>query len=384
MALSFPNSPTDGQIYTDTPSGNRWVWDSANTVWKSTSTFTQTITVASTAPGSPVVGQLWWNQDYGRLLVYYNDGTSSQWVDASPADATGSLSYAQANAAFTKANTSLQNTSLTLAGSLTSTGSITANSYLYITAIDGTGNEGGEIQLSGAGTYTSWSTDAYQNNYRIFARTGSTVSNLNFFHATGGSVRMAVNKTDPLYTLDVNGTLSTSSRGITAASMPTGSILQVVSTTKTDTFSTTTNMSASGGSWTSTGSAVTGLSATITPTSSTSKIFVMATVNGIGTAGYAQLYCLLLRGATIIGAPSPSSAKPGVMARNYSTDNNVVTGTCGFTYLDSPGTTSSTTYSINVGGENSATVYVNQPANNNDGTNGARMSSTITVMEIAV
>ena len=157
------------------------------------------------------------SSDLGRLLVYYNDGTSSQWVDASPADATGSLSYAQANAAFTKANTSLQNTSLTLAGSLTSTGSITANSYLYITAIDGTGNEGGEIQLSGAGTYTSWSTDAYQNNYRIFARTGSTVSNLNFFHAVGGSVRMGINKTDPLYTLDVNGTLSTSSRGITAA-----------------------------------------------------------------------------------------------------------------------------------------------------------------------
>ena len=57
MALSFPNSPTDGQIYTDTASGNRWSWDSANTVWKSTGTFTQTITVASTAPGSPVVGQ---------------------------------------------------------------------------------------------------------------------------------------------------------------------------------------------------------------------------------------------------------------------------------------------------------------------------------------
>ena len=59
MALNFPNSPTDGQIYTDSASGNRWTWDNANTVWKSTGTFTQTITVASTAPGSPVVGQLW-------------------------------------------------------------------------------------------------------------------------------------------------------------------------------------------------------------------------------------------------------------------------------------------------------------------------------------
>ena len=104
MALNFPNSPTDGQVYSDTPSGNRWVWDSANTVWKSTSTFTQTITVSSTAPGSPVVGQLWWNQDFGRLLVYYNDGTSSQWVDASPSDYTSALAYAQANASYTQAN----------------------------------------------------------------------------------------------------------------------------------------------------------------------------------------------------------------------------------------------------------------------------------------
>ena len=126
----------------DTASGNRWSWDAANTSWKSTGTFTQTITVASTAPGSPATGQLWWNQDYGRLLVYYNDGTSSQWVDASPSDYTSGLAYAQANAvfgvanaayntantfggvyqvanaAFGKANTALQNTSGTFAGSL--------------------------------------------------------------------------------------------------------------------------------------------------------------------------------------------------------------------------------------------------------------------------
>jgi C1q domain len=142
MALNFPNSPTDGQIYTDTPSGNRWVWDSANTVWKSTSTFTQTITVASTAPGTPVIGQLWWNQDYGRLLVYYSDGTSSQWVDASPSDYTSGLAYGQANtvfgvanAAFGKANTALANTSgVTTAGSLNVNGAISMASSQWLTA----------------------------------------------------------------------------------------------------------------------------------------------------------------------------------------------------------------------------------------------------------
>lgn len=34
MALNFPNSPTNGQAYFDTSSGNRYVYDSANTLWK--------------------------------------------------------------------------------------------------------------------------------------------------------------------------------------------------------------------------------------------------------------------------------------------------------------------------------------------------------------
>ena len=61
------------------------------------------------------------------------------------------------NSANNLANTKLPNGSVTLAGSLNATGTLTANSYVYITAIDGTGNEGGEIQLSGAGTFTAWS-----------------------------------------------------------------------------------------------------------------------------------------------------------------------------------------------------------------------------------
>jgi hypothetical protein len=54
------------------------------------------------------------------------------------------------------------------------------------------------------------------------------------------------------------------------AQLPTGSVLQVVSTTKTDTFSTSST------SYTD----LTGLSVSITPTSATSKVLVFYTVNG--------------------------------------------------------------------------------------------------------
>ena len=40
--------------------------------------------VQSAAPSSANVGDLWYDTDDGRIFVYYNDGNSAQWVDASP------------------------------------------------------------------------------------------------------------------------------------------------------------------------------------------------------------------------------------------------------------------------------------------------------------
>jgi hypothetical protein len=115
---------------------------------------------------------------------------------------------ADLTAANSWANTKLANTTTTLAGSLTTTGTVTANGYVYITPVGG--EEGGEIQLQSTGSNVSWSIDSYQNNFRVFARSGTTVSNLNFFHATGGSIRLGVNKTDPNYAVDVSGDVNIS------------------------------------------------------------------------------------------------------------------------------------------------------------------------------
>jgi len=42
------------------------------------------ITVSDTAPVSPNSGDLWYDSTIGRTFLYYNDGDSFQWVDASP------------------------------------------------------------------------------------------------------------------------------------------------------------------------------------------------------------------------------------------------------------------------------------------------------------
>lgn len=42
------------------------------------------VAIQDTAPTATQAGDLWWESDVGRLKIWYNDGTSSQWVDATP------------------------------------------------------------------------------------------------------------------------------------------------------------------------------------------------------------------------------------------------------------------------------------------------------------
>ena len=41
--------------------------------------------VGENPPSDPVEGDLWWSTKEGNLFVWYDDGDSAQWVDASPA-----------------------------------------------------------------------------------------------------------------------------------------------------------------------------------------------------------------------------------------------------------------------------------------------------------
>jgi hypothetical protein len=42
-----------------------------------------TVFVGTMPPtGTPISGDMWWNSEQGQLKIYYEDGDSSQWVDA--------------------------------------------------------------------------------------------------------------------------------------------------------------------------------------------------------------------------------------------------------------------------------------------------------------
>ena len=154
-----------------------------------------------------------------------------------------------------------------------------------------------------------------------------------------------------------------------------GKILQVVSTTKTDTFTASVSAGA--------GTLVTGLTATITPTSNTSKILVLASVTG-NQQNRNSFHAALERGGTLIGVGASASNRTVVGAMNYSavTDQGA---NLSLVFVDSPASTSALTYGVQIrnADPSTRTVYVNRSESDPDTAAGWRSSSTITVMEVS-
>lgn len=281
MALEFPTSPTNNQVY------DNYIYSTATGAWKklpgNAFSFAD---IDDTPPSAPNAGDLWWNSNEGQMYIYYNDGTSSQWVPtASPS-----------------------------------------------VAVQDTAPAGYDGQL--------------------------------WLDSTDGS--MYVYYTDP-------GGANAQWIGAVSRS---GGILQVVSTTKTDVFTTPSSTLVD----------VTGLSATITPTSASSKIHVIVSLALNHTTSAYGAFGAVLRGSTIIGAGTPEGSRPAgsfYVRRNDSSAANS-TGTQIFSHLDSPNTTSSTTYKVQVAIESGSLATVNRgPANDNNSANFPRLASSITLMEVA-
>jgi hypothetical protein len=152
-------------------------------------------------------------------------------------------------------------------------------------------------------------------------------------------------------------------------------VLQVVSTTKTDTFTTSST------SYT----VVTGLTASITPSATSSKILVIVNMYGFGTDGGNQLNVQLFRDSTAIciGDTAGSRARLSGNLQAFATGASQQINQTHFNFLDSPNTISAVTYAPYVKVSTAGTGYVNRSQSDTDGAGFVRMASTITVMEIS-
>ena len=150
---------------------------------------------------------------------------------------------------------------------------------------------------------------------------------------------------------------------VTTGSPQSGSVLQVVNAV----YGTYTTLASSA-------YADTGLAASITPKFSTSKVLVQVTISGAGRSNAAVNNALFLRlvknGSTLYYIDETLGYTGTTLAQNASSS---------FSYLDSPATTSSITYNIQMANyNNGGTVWIN-----NYSANAGRSNSTLTLWEIA-
>jgi hypothetical protein len=275
-----PGSPWTGQSIFETDTGSSFIWDGS--AWQPGGGG-GSIEISATAPASPAAGDLWWDSDNGNLYIYYDDGTSQQWVAANgPQVFVGAAAPAgyQGQMWFD---------------------STTGKMYVYYDD----------------GTSSQW------------------------VSAIGGSLA--------------------------------GSVLQVVSTAKTNVFTTTSFTFAD----------VTGLSANITPSATSSKILVTAQIAvGGKNSAYPGQFKITRDGTDVYIGDAASTRTRAVFGGIINTNMSNFLYSFPITFLDSPSSTSSLDYQVETRTD-SGTVYVNRTEGDSDGLAYTRGASSITLMEVA-
>jgi hypothetical protein len=84
MALNFPSSPTNGQVY------DNWIYSSAKGAWEAKPLDSAKTITADVAPANPDDGDQWFNTNDGTLYIYVVDLDGGQWVESqAPITANG-------------------------------------------------------------------------------------------------------------------------------------------------------------------------------------------------------------------------------------------------------------------------------------------------------
>lgn len=155
----------------------------------------------------------------------------------------------------------------------------------------------------------------------------------------------------------------------TATGFGGGKLLQVLQATKTDTAS----MSST--SWAD----ISGLSQAITPSATGSKVLVIA--DGF-TSGPSGVMAKLVRGSTDIAIGDADSSRERVSWGSTDGQGGSKGEAWTIIWLDSPSTTSATTYKLQWRAQGGGTHYINRVTNDADNSGYTRSVSSLTVMEI--
>jgi hypothetical protein len=267
----------------------------------------------------------------------------------------------------------------------TSSGTITSSGTFAVTGnftVDGaSGTSGQYLTSAGSGSTPTWETLSIPNDAITTVKilnanvTTAKIADSNITTAKIADVNVTTAKI-----ADSNVTTAKIADGnITSAKLATGvggKVLQVLFAQKTDTQTLTKSL---------TFQDITGLSIAITPSSSSNKILVMYNVNMANGGDTGHGYLRLHRDTTNIGSAASAGSRTTAIAV-VNTGNTGQMQCVSGTFLDSPSTTSATTYKL-LGASNPAgasTTFINRSERDTDAANNdGRASSSITIMEIA-
>ena len=175
-------------------------------------------------------------------------------------------------------------------------------------------------------------------------------------------------------TINGSGTLSGVTAGLTASSMPAGSVLQVLQSTRTDLISTTAD----------TYSDV--LTQAITPSSTSNKIliFFQGMENQDGGDGNTYSRYKLLRDSTSIYNGDSENDAVGASSGRFGRQNNYSPDPVQIMYMDSPNSTSSITYKVQYTSTRGGSFRVCVGgAPRDDSVHNTRSPTNLILMEIA-
>jgi len=151
-----------------------------------------------------------------------------------------------------------------------------------------------------------------------------------------------------------------------------GGIIQCVQVVKTDTFSTSSTSYVD----------ITGMSASITPRSSSNKVLIICRFTHSRSTSSTGIHFKLTRGGSAIFVGNASGSRDTSATGSHFLDFYNQIGET-ITFLDSPSTTSSTTYALQGRANSGATMYVNQSGYDADRIEDARTASSIILMEVS-
>ncbi len=96
-ADAAPSSPSDGDLWYDTTTLRLYVYynDGSSSQWvkanpSGSRDSNTSVAIQETAPSNPSSGDMWFDPNALKTYIYYNDGDSNQWVQANPTGGGGS------------------------------------------------------------------------------------------------------------------------------------------------------------------------------------------------------------------------------------------------------------------------------------------------------